>query len=66
MVISALRIRVDVIGNKRVTPGIQNDSQPLTEWRQLCSIVHQGRLKSAIDLETSGIVEESIRCRGSV
>src|SRR5437868_8159986 len=64
--ISGARVRVETIGNDRVAPGAQYDSQAFTERSQPSGVMHQRRLKSAVVLDTSGIVEEWIGGGGGV
>ena len=58
--ISPARVRVEALGNDRVPPGAQHDSQAFPKRRQPRGVVHQGRLKSVIILNASCIVEEWI------
>jgi hypothetical protein len=58
--ICAAHVRVETIGNDRVTTGAQHNSQAFTERGQPRGVMHQGRLKSVVILDTSGIVEEWI------
>ena len=64
--ICAAHVRVETIGNDRVTPGAQHDSQAFTERGQARGVMHQCRLKSVVILDTSGIVEEWIGWGGGV
>ena len=61
--ICAAHVRVETIGNDGVTPGAQHDSQAFTERGEARGVMHQGRLKSAVILDASGIVEEWIGWR---
>ena len=64
--ICAAHVRVETIGNDRVTPGAQYDSQAFTERGQASGVMHQCRLKSVVILDPSGIVKEWIGWGGGV
>src|SRR5260370_518644 len=64
--ICAAHVRVETIGDDRVTPGAQYDSEAFTERSDASGVLHQCRLNRVVSLDPSAIVKERIGWGGGV